>query len=164
MEKNAHWQKISVENFINSPVQSYCIPFVRCESKLVMFGKPRTNEPTTGGALSNPTSPTSPAIPFMSASAGGAMANYEFLSAPALTIAAFNKASVVPRKCTCFAPVKPQEKQLSNSSLDKKSGSFLKPSLSSNFFLQNNILGRVLDIVPSRPIQCFSVRNMNLLI
>jgi hypothetical protein len=139
MTRNASWQKITVENFINSPVQSYCIPFVQCESKLVMFGKPRCATNTTAtaaltsengnGVQYNP----APSIPFMSA--GAAMASYEFMSAPALTIATFQKASVVPRKCSCFSMQQQKHKQV-----ERKSDAFLTPTSSSKltFFSNRN--------------------------
>ncbi len=133
MSRNASWQKIVVENFINSPVQSYCIPFVQCETKLIMLGKPRslstseTNAATSNGQSSTNGVNGAAAIPLMSA--GAAMANYELMSAaaPAETIATFRKASVVPRKCSCFS-MQQQEQRTA----EKKSEVFLKPSSSSN--------------------------------
>lgn len=36
------WQQVIINNLINSPTQLYCVSFVKCDNKLVTFGKPRT--------------------------------------------------------------------------------------------------------------------------
>ncbi len=90
---NARWQKISIENFINSPMQIYCIPFVRIsERKLITFGKPRV--------LNQNSNETSQSLNNLSSS----LLNYEFVNSPALTLASFRDGEAVERKCSCFSP------------------------------------------------------------
>lgn len=112
---NAYWQRVIVENFINSPLQSYCIPFVRCDDKLVMFGKPRVvNNASENGSnnhLSMPlfnnllhTANTANAIP--------------------LTISTAQK-SIVPRKCSCFSQSLSSMPVLGSTTESKKSDSKL---------------------------------------
>jgi hypothetical protein len=39
---NAYWEKLTVRNEINSPLQFACVPFIRCVNKIISFGKART--------------------------------------------------------------------------------------------------------------------------
>lgn len=49
--KNCFWSCVSVNNLINSPIQYYCIPFVRCNDKLVTLGRPRSSISTSYSSL-----------------------------------------------------------------------------------------------------------------
>lgn len=91
---NASWQQITISNLINSPAQLYCISFVKCDDKLITFGKTRTPLATSPTASTdNLASKIQVLNPF----------SLNDLSTDCFTLTGSSSVakSIQPRKCTC---------------------------------------------------------------
>ena len=103
---HAHWQKIIVNNLINSPAQNYCISFVFVgkDKKLITFGKPRIPPPAS--LASNSKIENRPAIlnPYVGLIGEEFLNNTNYSNVYTIT---GNPKLTLPRKCTCLlaAPV-----------------------------------------------------------
>lgn len=118
---NASWQQIHIQNHINSPSQLYCMSFVKCENKLVTFGKPRMSSSTQPNYF----------IGFGDQNTKNE--NYDNSNNCPMTIYGLTK-TAQPRKCSCSSNLN-LEKKLENSNDNKSTiNSFTSSdqSLSSN--------------------------------
>jgi F-box protein 42 len=121
--KNASWQHVQVKESINSPMQLYCVSFVRCSgNKLVTFGKPRMHSSATsmGASVFSGNSNTTNNNPSLGTNQNGKEAKKNGLQETnAFTIAGYVK-TIQPRKCSCSSLVTTKS-NLINSAKSSKS-------------------------------------------
>jgi F-box protein 42 len=112
-QKNASWQHIQVRESINSPMQLYCVSFVRCSgNKLVTFGKPRMHPSATSMGASVFTGNSN-------SENGKEMKKNGSLETSAFTIAGYVK-TIQPRKCSCSSLVTSKSNQINSAKSSKK--------------------------------------------
>ena len=98
---NASWQQITISNLMNSPAQLYCISFVKCDDKLITFGKSRTPLATSpNGSSKSTTDNLTNKIQVLNPFSLNDSSNECFTLTGNMT----NK-SIQARKCTCSMKV-----------------------------------------------------------
>lgn len=132
--KNAYWQQILILNHINSPSQLYCISFVRCENKLITFGKPRM-PPATAPVQSQSSLHGLISEAFQ---VNGKCSNGENPSNP-VTISGHVNKTAQPRKCSCTSSLTVEKPLNSNSNSNGSSKFNLPKSNSSSSLLESSL-------------------------